>query len=457
MVTLAAKWALRQKATALQRHGYCSFIDSLNINQTAGLGAPSIGNPTFPGAYSPAYSDDRMEQISKNDEDFVRYTEFETPKESKLRDLMQKDDEWVAQEKVHGANFGVHVFQGGAEIKFAKRSTFIRPEEYFFGYTKLVPALTKQVPIIQQLLEERIRKKVDSFIVYGELFGGKYTHPDMGHKELFWEFLGKMHRIAPIQTDFFPQYSPDLHFFAFELKYRSVPKGPLVTCPIDDSIAVFSGVPDFLYAKPLLRGTLEHCLGFNMDVYQTVVPHVLGLGNFVLPGNFAEGMVLRQTKRGGTESEISPHSILKFKHRMFQESRHRNKIGERDPLHVLYREISHRRGETLLDPASFMSDREISSLNSLLDLVCENRFQAVISKYGLDVFSPKSDMPESERKGPAELVELLAKDAMKDWLKERSFEELSYTNYVKLMFANYLRNECEKFVVKVWHSLLARY
>ncbi|KNH03941.1 RNA editing ligase [Perkinsela sp. CCAP 1560/4] len=435
---------------------YCNFINSLNINPATNIGIPTIGNPKFNSISSPSAAEERAEQIKRNDADFVRYTEFETPKEHFLRDMMRSDDEWVAQEKVHGANFGIHVLSGG-EVKFAKRSMFIRPEEYFFGYTKIAPKLTQQMPIIQQLLEERVRKKVDSFIVFGEIFGGKYTHPAMGQKELFWEFLGKMHRIAPIQTDFFPQYSPDLHFFAFELKYRSLPNGPLITCPIDDSVAVFSGVPDFLYAKPLLRGTLEHCLGFNMDIYQTVVPQLLGLGNFVLPGNFAEGMVLRKAKRGGEESEIPPHSILKFKHRMFQESRHRNKIGERDPLHVLYHEISHRRGETLLDPSSFMSDSEVASLTSLLDMVCENRFQAVISKYGIDVFSPKSDMPESERKGPVELVELIAKDAMKDWLKERSFEELAYTNYVKLMFANYLRNEAEKFVVKVWQNLLARY
>eukprot|EP00759_Apiculatamorpha_spiralis_P002180 PhF_6_TR10811/c0_g1_i1/m.17417 len=386
--------------------------------------------------------------------EFTRYTEFDAPKETNLREALNSKEEWIAQEKVHGANFGVHGFHEGREVKFAKRSNFIRAEEFFFGYQRLTPIMTKQAPIVYQLLKEKFRCHIDAFIVYGELFGGKYNHPARGEsKEIWMEFRSRMHRIAPIQSDFFPQYSPDIHFFAFELKYRTRPDEGWITCTIDEALSIFQHVPDLLYAKPMLRGSLEHCLAFNMDTYQTVIPHILGFGNMVLPGNFAEGMVLRTATRGGPSETLKNSTILKFKHRMFQESRHKNKIGERDPLLILQREISSRRGETLLLPSCFMNEKEQKSLNTILGMVCDNRLQSTISKYGLDVFCPNSDLPESEKKGFDDLVALLAKDAMKDWLKEATEEELRYSCFVKLMFANYLRHETEKFLQPKWKGI----
>jgi len=395
---------------------------------------------------------------------FTKYTEFDSPKEANLRkQMLDPNVIWCAQEKVHGANFGMHCYDEGRDIRFAKRTAFIRDNEFFFGYTRITPKLSKAVPYFRDLLREKFGH-IDAFIVFGEIFGGKYTHPHLGQegmKEIWHDFRGQRHRIAPIQMDIFPQYHPDIHFFAFEIKYRSIPDGEWITCTVDESVSIFEQVPDFLYGKVLLRGPLKHCLAFNMDTYQTVLPHVLGLGDYVLPGNFAEGLIMRTTTRGGLESKLNNSNdiskgfatILKFKHRMFQETRHANKIGERDPLLVLQAEISREIGETIIDPASYMKPNELKSLKSLTDLVCENRLMGMLSKTGLDVFNPKSGMDEKDMKTQEDLANLVAKDAMKDWLKIATPSELRYTHFVKIMFANHVKNESDRLVAKRWNAI----
>ena len=96
----------------------------------------------------------------------------------------------------------------------------------------------------------------------------------------------------------------------------------------------------------------------------------------------------------------------------YQESRHSEKVGTRDAMQELRQNIIRKSGETLLDPKAFMKPHELESLKTLLDMVCENRLQSVISKYGLDVFDSKSELPASERKTQWDLVVLLAEGCM---------------------------------------------
>eukprot|EP00760_Papus_ankaliazontas_P032782 PhM_4_TR5964/c0_g1_i1/m.3879 len=381
--------------------------------------------------------------------EFCKFAEFDIPKENNVKTLIGNGDEWIAQEKVHGANFGVHVFNSGKTIKYAKRSGFIHDNEHFFGFTKLIPEWEKQVPVMYESMVAKFGE-VDAIVMNGELFGGKYVHPDLPVKEYYAEFRGQQRRISAIQTDFFPQYSPDIHFFAFDLKYRTGPAGEWINLTPDEALDIFAKMPGLLYAKPIVRGPLEKVLSFDMDSYETVLPHILGFGNYIMPGNFGEGLVVRNAKRGGPVEGLAKSTILKFKHKLFQESRHSEKVGSRDAMQELRQSIIKKRGETLIDPEAFMTQKEIETLKVLLDMICENRLQSVISKYGLDVFDKNSALPASERKSQWDLVTLLAKDAWKDWLKEATEDELKYSHFLKRHYANYLRAEAEKFVASRW-------
>lgn len=82
---------------------------------------------------------------------------------------------WVAMEKIHGANLSLTVWMeptGCIEMKIARRNYFLTKEENFFG-----------IGIQHDLLDslhhssERLWKSMgtppESLTIYGELFGGK--------------------------------------------------------------------------------------------------------------------------------------------------------------------------------------------------------------------------------------------------------------------------------------------
>src|ERR1700691_5256338 len=84
--------------------------------------------------------------------------------------------EGIVTEKIHGANFVV--VSAGAAIRAAKRKAFLSPGEDFFGHEALLARLSPAVRSLVALV--RIRDpRVARVLVYGELFGGGYPHPDV--------------------------------------------------------------------------------------------------------------------------------------------------------------------------------------------------------------------------------------------------------------------------------------
>lgn len=90
----------------------------------------------------------------------------------KIQSMMIKD-KWVVTEKVHGANFSFWMTKdndGSVNIKCAKRSGWIEEDEKFFNYR---PVLEKYRDSL-----EKLYKHLDTVygyqevVVYGELFGG---------------------------------------------------------------------------------------------------------------------------------------------------------------------------------------------------------------------------------------------------------------------------------------------
>jgi len=170
---------------------------------------------------------------------------------------------WCVSEKVHGANFGIYC--DGKEIKFAKRSAFVGNEENFYCAQSVVDRLT-----------DNIWKLYNSFfigkelILYGELFGGNYPHPDVVKKN-----------ISTIQKDVF--YCPDVDFYGFDIKVN----GEFLDVAIYESLYEEYG---FFYAKTFFRGTLEECLEIKPE-FQTKIPEKYGLPE--IKDNICEGIVIK--------------------------------------------------------------------------------------------------------------------------------------------------------------------
>ncbi|EPY29391.1 RNA-editing ligase [Angomonas deanei] len=232
-------------------------------------------------------------------------------------------DEWIATEKVHGANFSLYSIAGQSNLQFAKRSGMLPRSEHFFGYHLLIPELTERMGRCRELLAQSLNEQPHVVVVNGELFGGKYDHPQVPTRRTTVLVDGKQRTAGAVQTDAFPQYSPDLHFYAFDMQYKIAPYAPTFTrLTYDAALRIFEQVPGLLYAKPILRGPLYKILAFNVDKFQTTIPAQLGLGNYPLQDNWAEGIVVRHARRGEPlfdKTHSKAETLFKIKSTAFQE------------------------------------------------------------------------------------------------------------------------------------------
>lgn len=364
--------------------------------------------------------------VNRNEEDFSAYTEIDLPSETRIQSIHNAGiasgpgNEWVALEKIHGTNFGVYLLDE-KEVRFSKRSGIMDPNENFFGYHVLAADFTSQIKILCDLVKQRfgVSGRIARLVLNGELFGAMYKHP-LVPRSSKWCVMpnGKKFPVSGvcIQEELFPQYSPELHFFAFDLKYSVTgAEEDFVALGYDDFTAVCSTVPGLLYAKALVRGTLDDCLAFDVENFQTPMPALLGLGNYPLEGNLAEGIVIRHVRRGDSALEAaSVSTIIKLRCSSFMELKHPGKQKElKDTFIDTVRAGALRRvkGNVTVISDAMLPRVEAAANALLLNNVSEGRLRNVLSKMGREPLL-------SGAATQADVALLLAKDALKDFLKE---------------------------------------
>ena len=427
--------------------GIRSYVGCCWLRQTRVLMQRHIVPPP-PSAAAPTASHESL---------FERYAEIDNSTEKRINALRlakmcEPSDEWIGTEKVHGANFGIYITDGGRALRFAKRSGIMPPNEHFFGYHALLPELTKQAQIIRSKVLEHLQlADVHTIIVNGELFGGKYTHPQVPKSTQSFLLGGKRRGINAVQTDSFPQYSPNLHFYAFDIKYKPKEEAELITMTFDDATAVFKQVPDLLYARPIIRGTMDVVAAFDVENFQTTIPPLLGLGNFPLKGNWAEGLVVKHSKRGTPGWDPKGLTILKFKCVAFQEITTDRSQGPRiDAMEVVRKGAIGKAGVQLPALSSVLQNpTEFAACEHLMRHINDNRLKNVISKMGTEPFT-KLEVSADD------LAMLLAKDALKDFLKEADDGIVSATMSTRSEMARYCVFEAKKLVCSRWAGVLAR-
>ena len=109
---------------------------------------------------------------------------------------------WAVFEKIHGASF-CFVLEP-ATIRCASRRSLLASDDTFFAYRRVLKSLTGPLEMLRADLAEAW-PDADRFLVYGELFGGQYPHPD----------VPAVSGVQAIQTGVW--YCPDVAFFAFDL------------------------------------------------------------------------------------------------------------------------------------------------------------------------------------------------------------------------------------------------
>jgi Rnl2 family RNA ligase len=205
---------------------------------------------------------------------------------------------WVVTEKVHGANFSF--VYDGKRLRYAKRKEFLKWNDDFFGFQAVVSQLEDP---IMKLFEQLSRDfPASQYVIYGELFGGTYPHPDVPEDK----------NAKPIQTGIF--YSPDINFCAFDIALIETPGGSKTYISYDIAVSYFTRFK-LVYAQILLTGKLDEALNFDLKINSTI-PSQLGLP--LISDNYIEGIVIKPLHSPG-KPEIGFRPILKLKNPAFDE------------------------------------------------------------------------------------------------------------------------------------------
>ena len=272
------------------------------------------------------------------------------PKIPAIRGDAPSHGEWVASEKIHGAQLVVGV--DSVEIRIGKRKAWLGPDEPFFGWQMLRPLLFSAARAIHQALGSE-----GEVWMYGELFGGQYTHPS----------VAPVAGLVPVQTGIW--YAPDLRFAAFDIVHaRDGEEAIFLAHNRVQELAATGGV----LTPPVLGGGRFSELDRLPVRFQTRVPRMLGLPE--LERNDAEGYVLKPA----TQSVISQRPCVKRKIPEFDEQRF-DESGAFEPDAFLSRESLFALGARLINAPRLASARskvgtepsriiEEVALDALIDL-----------------------------------------------------------------------------------------
>ncbi|MDO3425911.1 RNA ligase family protein [Chryseobacterium sp. APV1] len=251
---------------------------------------------------------------------------------------------WVVTEKVHGANFSL-VYENGS-LKFAKRKEYLNWSDDFFGFQLVVSKLENNILRLFEKLSSDIA--AEKYIIYGELFGGKYPHPEV-------EPVKDVHAI---QTGVY--YTPDIEFCAFDIAIETDGSDSKYYLNYESSVAYFNEF-ELFHAKPLLIGKFNEATNFNIRINSSV-PKEFNLPE--LQNNLIEGVVIKPFDQ--KDHAVFSRPIIKLKNPEFDEE---EKFHEAEKWSFI--------------PNVSSKTEELSFIvDELRNYVTQNRLKSAVSKIG---------------------------------------------------------------------------
>ena len=294
---------------------------------------------------------------------FEKYGEIENTYSSKLPEKALLAGlggvECICAVKVDGANFQAGIGADGVFFT-GTRNRELKPDEDFCGWQRVMAKLDVE----RKLREVKAMLGCSEVIMYGELCGGLYRHPDVPQVREAVRIQGRV------------DYSPDNEWVPFDLKAD----GKYVSQDLLQKLCSDVGLP---CQQVVFRGTLEECLKFDPVMQDTTGQHFWGLPP--IDGNVAEGVVVKPVEAVylGCSRVIFKIKTPKFKERI-------------------------RRTKAVIADAG-LTDVEKSIVERALEYVNEARVFSALSKLGTSVkFS--------------QLTGEVIRDAMADFRKEAGGE-----------------------------------
>ena len=226
---------------------------------------------------------------------FHKFPSLENHYREKFVDMVRihaPSDEFVATEKIHGANFSF--WTDGVNVLPAKRSGFIKEDESFYGCGEVVHHyIPKVLSVFKDVLIDR--PDTTSMVIYGELYGqGIQKEINYGEKD----------------------------FVAFDIVLATDDEHTRLSW----EEAVFHCVDIMPFVPVIQRGTLEELLQINVNQMSSVQAAVKGIG-----GEITEGIVIRHA----TKNIVLPtgsSGIIKLKSDSFLETKARKTKTPPKPL-----------------------------------------------------------------------------------------------------------------------------
>lgn len=335
---------------------------------------------------------------------------------------MDSADEYVATEKVHGANFWFLVCGFSSEhVHFGYRKGELRLSDgkSFHHYEDVVAVELPRVRAIADSVRSS-HPGTASVWICGELFGGAYRGMEP-----------KYTSGVPVQQR--TNYSPGVHFYAFDMfrsdiDARTAGDGALERERLTlDECAVHwaKAGPGFLSALVVARGTYRELMDVDIENLQTGIPARLGLPP--LPDNRAEGIVLRAVFSGEQHKRVGKafSEVVMGK----KKKKNNNNKAPDDSKRLEY--VCQQRLDKLLPSLGY----EPRALRDLLSVVRgEPAPPALASELEKAAEESKTTVPPSSGDGAAlkaaakllldKLAESLAQDAMADYRQDNPLRDV---------------------------------
>ncbi len=214
--------------------------------------------------------------------------------------------EWIATEKIHGANFCI--LSDGEHVECAKRKAKLGATESFFGYRDVI------APMFSTILElhaevrawsrEHWQRDILHMALYGELYGGGYDHPDVSVVE----------GVQRVQTGI--DYAPDINLCGFDIAVQLADQATGFDFLDFDDAHALATAREIPWVEPLARGRLTDLLEMNTD-FDSTIPERHNLPALPPGTNLAEGVVLRPARELNWAPEQRP--LIKLKSPRFAE------------------------------------------------------------------------------------------------------------------------------------------
>jgi uncharacterized protein YlbG (UPF0298 family) len=362
---------------------------------------------------------------------FREFSSIESPSSKHIKQLekygyLNSSIEWIALEKIHGANFSF--ITDGIEIITAKRSGIISEKEKFFNSTAISKKYLDDILTLYHVIK-KTNPETTTVQVFGEIFGGYYP--------------GFTNNMKPVQKGVY--YRPEIDFLVFDIKMNTNISAPKIATQIHNNINDGKMIDEkmvdekmidekfyswflsqdeidkYLKNLPLLRGIPVTARGkfddiINMSpIFITKIPELYGLP--LINNNMAEGYVFKTNNRHPCHRS---RPIIKIKNNnVFGEVVHMPKVNIGSGVTNQYVE----------NAISYCTKNRFNNTISKIGL--ENRIEKINGIYVADVVKDfEKDLPDEEleefKKSIKKVKEginsyLLRHGHIESWLKEFHF------------------------------------